>query len=289
MEILELKSVGKTYSNGKEALKQVSLTLTPGIYGLLGPNGAGKSTMMQIMTQNMVQTEGEVYYKGEDIRKLGKDYRKKIGFMPQQQNMPDGFTGRRFLWYMAALKGMSRKQTKRQVEHMLQVVNLTEAADRKVGGYSGGMKQRLLLAQALLDKPKILVLDEPTAGLDPRERIRIRNFISEIAKDKIVLVATHVVSDIECIAKEILLLKDGELILCGPPGELLDGIAGCVWEKRVSGEQLAYLEKKVCISNVTLMGEDYLVRVISDRRIKGWEMVSPTLEDVYLYYFGQGL
>lgn len=285
MEHLDFEHISKTYPNGKAALKDISLTLTPGIYGLLGPNGAGKSTLMQIMTQNMAPTGGNICYQDQPIGKLGREYRRQVGFMPQQQSMLDGFTGRRFLWYMAALKGMSHRKAKQRIEYMLQIVNLTEAADRKVGGYSGGMKQRLLLAQALFDDPKILVLDEPTAGLDPRERIRIRNFISEIARDKIVLIATHVVSDIECIAKEILLLKDGELIMQGTPAQLLDSIAGKVWERRIPASALQKVEKKVCVSNVTLTGKDYRVRIVSERHYKGWICAEPTLEDVYLYYF----
>lgn len=286
MDRLKLENVSKTYPNGKEALKQVSMTLTSGIYGLLGPNGAGKSTLIKILTQNLKATQGTITYNGTDIGEIGNKYRKKIGFMPQQQSMLNGFTGRRFLWYMSTLKGMSRQQAGEQVDKMLKVVNLEEAADKKIGNYSGGMKQRILLAQALLDDPQILILDEPTAGLDPRERIRIRNFISEISKDKIVLIATHVVADIECIAKEILLLKDGSLIRHDTPVQLISEITGSVQEKVVDTAQLKELEKKICISNISLNGDKYRVRGVGVTSEHGWETVEPTLEDVYLYYFG---
>lgn len=286
MESLELKQVGKIYPNGKEALKQVNMVLTPGVYGLLGPNGAGKSTLMKILTQNLKATTGELFCDGVPIEKLGNQYRKKIGFMPQQQTILEGFTGRRFLWYMAALKGMSRRQASLRVKEMLHVVNLEEAADKKIGSYSGGMKQRILLAQALLDMPSILVLDEPTAGLDPRERVRIRNFISEISKEKIVLIATHVVSDVECIAKEILLLKDGSVISQGTPAALQENVSGFVWENTVDTQKLKELESSFCISNVSVAGNQYRVRVVGKMEDASWQAVSPTLEDVYLYYFG---
>lgn len=208
MPKLEIKGITKVYKKGAvKALDNFSVTLTPGVYGLLGPNGAGKSTLMNIITDNLNADGGEVVYDGENIKKLGKDYRAVLGYMPQQQGLYDDFTLNRFLWYMAALKGLKKKEAKEKITQLLETVNLTDAAHKKLGSFSGGMKQRALIAQALLNNPEILILDEPTAGLDPKERIRIRNFISEIAEDKIVLISTHVVSDIEFIAKEIILLK----------------------------------------------------------------------------------
>jgi len=283
--ILHLQNIRKIYPNGKEALKGVSLDLTPGIYGLLGPNGAGKSTMIKIITGLLDATEGEVIYGYENIKQMDRRYRKILGYMPQQQKLYETFTGTRFLWYMATLKGMAKEEAKKQIPRLLEVVNLSEAAGRKIGHYSGGMKQRLLLAQALLDDPKILILDEPTAGLDPRERIRIRNFISEIARDKIVLLATHVVPDIECIAKEIILLNEGVIIDQGTPFNLIRKLEGKVWEKVVSPEELENMHKDHLISNMVSVSDGFLVKIIDDNNQEGWKAVHPTLEDVYLYNF----
>ncbi len=209
--MLTLKHITKKFKD-KTALNDVSLELDPGIYGLLGPNGAGKSTLMNIITGNIRPTEGKVLWDGADIRELGGRFRSLIGYAPQQQGLYNSFSGRRFLSYMAALKGIPKKEVSSEIERVLSYVNLQEAADRAVGGYSGGMKQRILIAQAILGEPKLIVLDEPTAGLDPKERVRIREQIKELSGDKIILVSTHVVSDITPIAKEILLIRSGNVI-----------------------------------------------------------------------------
>ncbi|MBD5383399.1 MAG: ABC transporter ATP-binding protein [Ruminococcaceae bacterium] len=209
--MLELERVTKKYGE-KCALNGVSMTLSEGIYGLLGPNGAGKSTMMNIITGNLRPTAGNVSWNGGDIYKLGREYRAVLGYAPQHQGLYDAFSGRRFLCYMAALKNIPRRVMKSEIERVLSYVNLTEAARKPIGAYSGGMKQRILIAQAILGDPKIVVLDEPTAGLDPKERVRIREKIKDISGDKIILVSTHVVSDIQSIAKEIILLKNGEIL-----------------------------------------------------------------------------
>lgn len=219
INMLELKNVCKRYKE-KQALKDVSLTLSNGIYGLLGPNGAGKSTLMNIITGNIEPSGGTISWNGEEIHHLRAAYRSVLGYAPQQQGLYDTFTGRRFLSYMATLKGISRKNMLSEIERVLRYVNLSEAADRSVGTYSGGMKQRILIAQAILGDPRLVVLDEPTAGLDPKERIRVREKIHAIAEDKIILVSTHVVSDIQSIAKEIILLKDGHVIDRGSVKEL---------------------------------------------------------------------
>ncbi len=226
--MLTLKHITKTFKD-KTALNDVSLELDPGIYGLLGPNGAGKSTLMNIITGNIRPTEGKVLWDGADIRELGGRFRSLIGYAPQQQGLYNSFSGRRFLSYMAALKGIPKKEVSSEIERVLSYVNPQEAADRAVGGYSGGMKQRILIAQAILGEPKLIVLDEPTAGLDPKERVRIREQIKALAGDKIILVSTHVVSDITPIAREILLIRSGNVIdrdtvesLCRKYGESRD-------------------------------------------------------------------
>lgn len=209
--MLELQNVSKRYKE-KLALDDVSLSLDKGIYGLLGPNGAGKSTLMNIITGNILQSAGTVLWDKKEIRSLGASYRSLIGYAPQQQGLYDTFTGRRFLSYMATLKGIPHKEMPAEIDRVLTYVNLHDAADCPIGTYSGGMKQRILIAQAVLGDPKLIILDEPTAGLDPKERVRIREKIKAIAGDKIILVSTHVVSDIETIAKEIILLKSGKII-----------------------------------------------------------------------------
>ncbi len=208
---LELQNVTKRYGD-KLAVDNISLKLTEGIYGLLGPNGAGKSTMMNLITGNLKPVSGRLLWGGEDIAVLGASYRGILGYAPQQQGLYDSFSGRRFLSYMAALKGISKKEMPAELERVLSYVNLAEAAKRPIGAYSGGMKQRLLIAQAILGNPRLLVLDEPTAGLDPRERVRVREKIRELAGNRIILVSTHVVSDIQTIAKEIILLKEGRIV-----------------------------------------------------------------------------
>ncbi len=215
---LELKSLKKTYGIVK-ALKGVNYTFESGIYGILGANGAGKSTMINLITDNVDRDKengGQILYDGKEILDMGKHFRKLIGYMPQQQGFYEDFSPRAFLKYMAQIKGVHKENdkgqtVKQQIDELLEIVNLTTVANRKIGEFSGGMKQRVLLAQALLGNPQILILDEPTAGLDPKERIGIRNYIAKLSKDKIILFATHVVSDIECIADRVLLLKKEKL------------------------------------------------------------------------------
>lgn len=209
--MLCLHNIAKKYKD-KIALEHVSLELDNGIYGLLGPNGAGKSTLMNIITGNIKPSDGQVLWDRHDIKILGSKYRSIIGYAPQQQGLYDTFTGKRFLSYMATLKGISKKDMSQEIDRVLEYVNMTEDADRAIGTYSGGMKQRILIAQAVLGNPKLIVLDEPTVGLDPKERVRIRERISELAGDKVILVSTHVVSDIEPIAGEVILIKSGSII-----------------------------------------------------------------------------
>lgn len=230
--MLELCGITKRYGD-KLALDQVSLTLDAGIYGLLGPNGAGKSTLMNIITGNCKPTEGQVTWEGKEIGALKAEYRSLLGYAPQQQGLYDSFTARRFLSYMAALKGISRRAQREEIQRVLSWVNLSQAADRPLGAYSGGMKQRILIAQAMLGNPKLLVLDEPTAGLDPKERVRIRERIAAMAGERIILVSTHVVSDIEPIAKEIILIKEGRILNRGT----VDGLCGKYGSAEDSSEE----------------------------------------------------
>ena len=231
---LQVRELKKSYAlpgrfgrpaDKKQALAGVSFTLGPGLYGLLGPNGAGKSTLINIITGGLAQDGGSVLWCGKSARALDVRFRRALGFMPQQQGLYDSYTGRRFLAYLCALKEIPAKETAAQVERVAEWVNLSNELDKRLAAYSGGMKQRLLLASALLGEPKLLILDEPTAGLDPKERVRLRQLLAKLAQDRIILVATHVVSDVETVAKEILLLKDGQLVAQAPVASLVEQYA----------------------------------------------------------------
>lgn len=290
--MLTINNLSKTYKKGTvKALDNFLAELDAGIYGLLGPNGAGKSTLMNIITENLNADSGKVLYNGKSIKQLGKEYRSVLGYMPQQQGLYDDFTLNRFLWYMAALKGLNKKEAKQKITDLLETVNLTEAAHKKLGSFSGGMKQRALIAQALLNDPKILILDEPTAGLDPKERIRIRNFISEIAEEKTVLISTHVVSDIEFIAKEIILLKSGKLVAKDTCNKLLEEIEHKVFEIETTMDRLKFYQDNYRISNLYHDGDKIVVRTVTDSPPQDEKItaVKPALEDLYLYVFEEGV
>lgn len=222
---LRITNLYKKYGN-KTALCDFSYNFVNGIYGILGANGAGKSTLMNLITDNVKRDGGSILWNGTDILKLGSSFRSIIGYMPQHNGMYHDYSAREFLRYIAELKEIPAKAAKAQIESLLELVNLKEASHRKLGGFSGGMKQRVLLAQALLGNPQILILDEPTAGLDPKERLRLRQYISGLSKERIVFLTTHIVSDIESIADEILLLKSGRLLKYGKPQELIDEVKG---------------------------------------------------------------
>lgn len=209
--MLEIKKITKKYGD-KYALEDVSLSLSDGIYGLLGPNGAGKTTLMNIITDNLQADSGQVFWKGISIKTSGAKYRSVLGYAPQQQGLYESFTGRRFLSYMGSLKEIPQKEMGEEIERVAEYVNLIDKIDAPIGSYSGGMKQRILIAQAIMGTPKLIIMDEPTAGLDPKERVHIREKIKELSQGKIILMATHVVSDIQSIAKEIIILKSGKVV-----------------------------------------------------------------------------
>lgn len=235
---MELCIEGLTKRYGqKVALRDFSYTFTPGIYGILGANGAGKTTLMNLITDNVKRDQGKILYNGTEVLEIGRSFRALLGYMPQQQGMYHDFSARAFLRYMAQMKQVPHKQARLQIEELLELVNLKEDAHKKVGGFSGGMRQRVLLAQALLGEPKILILDEPTAGLDPKERLRLRQYIADLASDRIVFLTTHIVSDIESIAQDVLLMKDGELVQHGSPEELIKRVDG----KDLEAVYMAYL------------------------------------------------
>lgn len=287
-----LKIVGLNKSYGKNhALDNFNYEFKEGIYGLLGPNGAGKSTLMNIITDNLSADTGEITLDGDDAKRLGKEYRKILGYMPQQQGLYSNFTLLRFLYYMAALKGIPKSHANEQIEQLISLVNLNEHRLKRLGSFSGGMKQRALIAQAMLGNPKILILDEPTAGLDPKERIRIRNLIAEIAFDKIVIIATHVVSDIQFIAKEVLLLKKGRIVSSDSPHKLCKRIDDMVFEINTSQDELETISRKYRVASISKDEESIFVRVISQYPPESYEykVVTPNLEDLYLHVFDEEL
>lgn len=285
--ILKLDGLTKNY-NEKVALNNVTFSFTPGIYGLLGPNGAGKSTMMNMITDNLIPTKGCILYDEKSISEMGKEYRKLLGYMPQQQNIYPELSLRRFLYFMASLKGLKKAEADKEIEHYVGMVGLKDVLGKKLGTFSGGMKQRALIAQALIGNPGILILDEPTAGLDPKERIRIRNLISEVARDKIVIIATHVVTDVEFIAKEIIMLNGGNIIRSGSPSVLLKELEGKVWNIYLPDEDIDEINVKYKVSNISRDSEGIAARIVSDFYDGRWEKesVKPNLEDLYLYLNG---
>ena len=285
---LEIKNLSKRYGK-KQALHNVSCKLSDGVYGLLGANGAGKSTLMNIITGNIEADEGEVLLDGKNILKPEnqREFREYLGYMPQFPIQYRGFTVADFLFYMAALRGISKKKAKERIEELLDMLDLTEARNKKMTALSGGMEQRLMLAQSVIGNPKVLILDEATAGLDPKQRIAVRNLISEIAFQKIVLIATHVVTDVEFISKEIVLLKDGEVIKKAERETLTADLEGKVYEIKVPVSQLKRVQQSYLVGNIVKEREWIYVRIVSDifPKEENVTFVRPSLEDVYLYYF----
>ena len=283
---LRIEGLSKKFKD-KTAVDQVSLTLTAGVWGLLGANGAGKTTLMRMIADIMAPTSGKILYDGQDIHKMGEDYRNLFGFLPQNFGYSKDFTVKDYLEYMAALKDVPSKITKRKIDHLLEVLTLSEVKKKKIAKLSGGMQRRVGIAQAMLNDPKILVMDEPTAGLDPGERVRFRNFISDFSHDRIVLISTHIVSDIEYIAARNAIMKNGKIVDVGTTDELVKQMEGKVWNCKIPAEDLMGYERRLRIINHR--GEYHgmvSVRYLSGKpEIEGSVMASPRLEDLYLWLF----
>ncbi len=282
--MLEIKGLVKKYGD-HTALDNIDLTLETGVYGILGANGAGKTTLLNLITDNIKRTSGEILYNGKEILTLGAEYRKRVGYTPQLQGMYEDFTAGQFLRYIGALKGMKHKDCKRQSEELLKLVGLYDKAHKAIGSFSGGMRQRVLLAAAMLDDPEILILDEPTAGLDPEERIRLRNHIAKISENRTVLLATHVVSDIECIAKKVILMYGGKLLRFDTPSALMEEISGRVGETHGSLDHINELKESFSKGQILRRKDGFVFRAAARRLPEEFSAVDDiTLEDVYLYY-----
>ena len=292
---VNINGISKSYGKNR-ALSDFTATLEPGIHALLGPNGSGKSTLMNILTDNLPADAGAVTYTDADgnetdIFKMGVSFRSKLGFMPQYPELYPNFTVEEFLYYMASLKEIPRTDAKRQIPQILSSVGLDDIPRRKIGALSGGMKQRLALAQAVLGDPEVLILDEPTAGLDPKQRISIRNFISRAALSKIVLIATHVVSDIEFIARDVIILKKGVIVDFAPPHELTRKMEGHVFSVACTEDTVAEMQEKYRVINIArdeATGEIRLRIVADDPPRDDAVVLTPSLEDYYLYIFEDG-
>lgn len=282
---LTLDRLTKQYGS-RIALDRIDATFEPGIYGLLGANGAGKTTMMRLICDILKPTSGEVTFNGTNIRELGESYRTIIGYLPQDFGYYPNFTAMNFLLYMASLKGLNARYARERSLELLETVNLSDAKDKKIKTFSGGMKQRLGIAQAFLNDPLILILDEPTAGLDPKERVKFRNLISSFAEKKIVILSTHIVTDVEYIADEILLIKSGTLLKKGAERAIIQEISGKVWECRVTRQEADQMANHFTISNSKTENGEAVLRIVSDNSpCETAISVSPCLEDLYLYYF----
>lgn len=282
---LSLDRLSKQYDS-KIAVDSISATLTPGVYGLLGANGAGKTTLMRMLCGILEPTSGEVLFNDHEITAMGATYRNMLGYLPQDFGYYPNYTAMEFMLYMAALKGIPRNIAVKRIKKLLTTVDLNHVASKRIRTFSGGMKQRVGIAQALLNNPKVLILDEPTAGLDPKERVRFRNLLSEYAGDKIVILSTHIVSDIEAIADEVLLMKKGRIVQRGTVPELVQKAQGRVWELAVSPREAQMWQAQATVANLRHEGNHVVLRIVSDKMPS--QSAVPciaSLEDLYLYYF----
>jgi len=282
---LSITNLGKRYTRNFWGLQNFSLQIGAGVLGLLGPNGAGKSTLMRILATITKATEGTVTWNGTDIAKAPDAVRSTLGYLPQDFGVYPNLSGNEFLEYMAAIKGLEGSSARKRIQELLELVNLTEAAKRPLGGYSGGMKQRVGIAQALLNDPKLLIVDEPTVGLDPEERVRFRNLLSDLSGERIVILSTHIVSDVEATATDIAIVNKGHLLKNASPESLLAEVEGKVWEWNTVSDRLPEIRSRYVISGTIRTSSGVRVRaVVSEQPSFEAEVVAPTLEDAYLHF-----
>ncbi len=287
MNKLEMVNVTKSYKH-KNANENINLVLESGVYGLLGPNGAGKSTLMKQIVTVTSPTSGKILYNGKDIKSLDEEYRDVVGYLPQDFDAYKNFKAKDFLMYMAALKGMDKQTSKKRVDELLKLVGLSEVSNKLVSKFSGGMKRRVGIAQALLNNPKVLILDEPTAGLDPQERTRFRNLLSQIGRDTIVILSTHIISDIESVAKETIMIKDGKVLLQGTHKEILKGMEGKVYSLDTNDENLvSKIQNEYKVVSINRGIDNISIRFISESKpsYENIKLIEPKFEDVYMFYF----
>ena len=284
MHELELMELQKSFKE-KMAVHNVSMSLKSGIYGLLGENGAGKTTLMRMICGILEPTQGYILCDGMNIQKMGGAYRSLLGYLPQDFGYYEDFSAERFLYYMAALKAMPEDYAKNRMEELLEIVDLTAVKKKKLKTFSGGMLRRVGIAQALLNNPEILILDEPTSGLDPKERVRFRNIISSLGKNRIIILSTHIVSDIEYIADQIIIMKKGKILRTGTEAELSEDVKDHVWKCLVTETEAMELNEKFIVSNLRNQGNQVELRIVSkEKPIEDAKRVEVTLEDVYLYH-----
>jgi ABC-2 type transport system ATP-binding protein len=284
---LSIENVSKRYGSGNWALRNFTLQLGPGVLGLLGPNGAGKTTLMSILATITRATEGRVVWNGTDLAASPDALRATLGYLPQDFGVYPNLNAVEFLQYLAAVKGLDVSASRKRIDELLNLVNLTDVRKRPLGGYSGGMRQRVGIAQALLNDPQLLIVDEPTAGLDPEERVRFRNLLSELSGERIVILSTHIVSDVEATATDIALISQGALVAHASPEELLRKVEGKVWEWVLPSAELNAARQGYLISNTARRSDGVHARVLGDTPPHGAQPVTPNLEDAYLYCLSQ--